>query len=126
MRYYIADQHFYHRSLLTSMDKRPFSTVEEMNQYMIDQWNSRVKPDDEVIILGLPEGVVQSTKFIPVRGLDTTGILLAGKDIINQVPGGESGFENCPEFARSVPELPDMFNFKWSHNRSLISFAVIS
>lgn len=34
------------------MDRRGFETVEEMNQYMIDQWNSRVRPNDEVVILG--------------------------------------------------------------------------
>lgn len=52
MRYYISDCHFFHRSLLTSMDKRPFESVEEMNEFMIKQWNSRIKKNDEVVILG--------------------------------------------------------------------------
>lgn len=52
MRYYIADQHFYHKNLLKRIDKRPFDTIEEMNQHMIDQWNSKVKDNDEVYILG--------------------------------------------------------------------------
>lgn len=52
MRYYIADCHFFHRSLLDRMDARGFSTVEEMNAYMIEKWNSRVRKNDEVIILG--------------------------------------------------------------------------
>lgn len=52
MRYYISDCHFYHRSLLTSMDKRPFDTVEDMNEFMIERWNSRVNKNDEVVILG--------------------------------------------------------------------------
>lgn len=52
MRYYISDCHFYHRSLLTAMDQRPFATVDEMNQAMIKAWNEKVRPNDEVVILG--------------------------------------------------------------------------
>lgn len=51
-RYYIADQHFYHKNLNHRMDNRGFSDVEYMNQYMIAQWNSKVKKNDEVVILG--------------------------------------------------------------------------
>ena len=52
MRYYIADCHFYHRSLLTKMDCRGFSSVEEMNETMIERWNHKVRVNDEVVILG--------------------------------------------------------------------------
>lgn len=52
MRYYIADCHFYHRALLNSMDHRGFQDVDEMNAYMIKQWNEKVKRSDEVVILG--------------------------------------------------------------------------
>ena len=52
MRYYIADCHFFHASLNTKMDKRGFESVEEMNEYMIQQWNKKVRKNDEVVILG--------------------------------------------------------------------------
>lgn len=52
MRYYIADCHFYHANMNDKMDKRGFATVEDMNDYMIKQWNSKVKKNDEVVILG--------------------------------------------------------------------------
>lgn len=52
MRYYISDLHFYHESLLTKMDKRGFSSCEEMHEYMIHRWNEKVRPQDEVVILG--------------------------------------------------------------------------
>ena len=52
MRYYIADCHFFHRSLLTKMDCRGFGSVDEMNETMINNWNSKVRSNDEVIILG--------------------------------------------------------------------------
>lgn len=52
MRYYIADCHFYHKNLLTEMDNRPFASVEQMNEYMIEKWNKKVHAHDEVVILG--------------------------------------------------------------------------
>lgn len=33
-------------------DTRPFSSVEEMNEYLVDDWNSKVKPGDTVYHLG--------------------------------------------------------------------------
>lgn len=51
-KFYIADLHFGHGNLNTKMDKRGFESVEEMNEYMIKQWNSVVHCGDEVYILG--------------------------------------------------------------------------
>lgn len=63
MRYYIADCHFFHEKLNERMDKRGFATVEEMNQYMIDKWNGKVRKNDEVVILGdLSFGKLEETK----------------------------------------------------------------
>lgn len=52
MRYYIADLHFFHGTLNDKMDCRGFASAEEMNCYMINQWNKRVRSCDEVVILG--------------------------------------------------------------------------
>jgi len=52
MRYYISDLHFFHDSLNSAMDNRGFSSVEEMNERMIEQWNSVVRKKDETVILG--------------------------------------------------------------------------
>lgn len=52
MRYYISDLHFYHKNLNDRMDKRGFGDVDQMNEYMIRRWNSRVRRNDEVVILG--------------------------------------------------------------------------
>ena len=52
MRYYISDLHFFHGEMNEKMDKRGFESTEAMNEYMIAQWNSRVKKKDEVIIIG--------------------------------------------------------------------------
>ena len=52
MRYYIADLHFFHDNLNTHMDNRGFESAEAMNEYMINRWNSRVRKNDDVVILG--------------------------------------------------------------------------
>lgn len=52
MRYYISDNHFFHKGVIERMENRPFNSLEEMHDYMIKQWNSRVKRGDEVVILG--------------------------------------------------------------------------
>ncbi len=52
MRYYIADCHFWHGALNDRMDRRGFASAEEMNAYMIVQWNRKVRRQDDVVILG--------------------------------------------------------------------------
>ena len=51
MKYYISDLHFSHKSIL-SFDNRPFFTISEMNETIINNWNSVVSANDEVYILG--------------------------------------------------------------------------
>lgn len=68
MRYYISDLHFYHERLNEHMDCRGFASVEEMNEYMIRRWNEKVKPKDEVVILGdLSMGTVKQTNELLTR-----------------------------------------------------------
>ncbi len=52
MRYYIADMHFFDGGVMKEMDRRPFGSVEEMHDCMIDRWNKKVKKRDEVFVLG--------------------------------------------------------------------------
>lgn len=51
MNRYIADLHFSHNNVI-KFDNRPFATVEEMNQTLVDNWNSVVKNEDTTYILG--------------------------------------------------------------------------
>lgn len=49
--WFTADTHFGHQRIL-ELSKRPFKTVEEMNNTMIENWNRVVGKDDTVYHLG--------------------------------------------------------------------------
>lgn len=49
--FFTADQHFGHAKIC-ELTGRPFTSVEEMNEVMIDKWNAVVKPGDTVWHLG--------------------------------------------------------------------------
>jgi calcineurin-like phosphoesterase family protein len=49
--YYTSDTHFRHRHIL-QFDKRPFASMEEMEEAIIKRWNGRVRPTDTVYHLG--------------------------------------------------------------------------
>ena len=51
-RMFISDLHFYHHALNRQMDLRGFKDFHEMNSFMIEQWNNKVRKNDEVFILG--------------------------------------------------------------------------
>ena len=51
MFYYIADTHFGHENIL-KMCRRPFESIEAMNDTLIRNWNERVTGNDTVYILG--------------------------------------------------------------------------
>lgn len=51
MIYYIADTHFRDQSIFDKC-KRPFKSIEDMENIIIDNWNKRVKDDDVVYVLG--------------------------------------------------------------------------
>ena len=51
MKYYISDLHLFHNRILEKFN-RPFSSVEEMHEVIINNWKNKVKDDDTVYILG--------------------------------------------------------------------------
>ena len=51
MNYYIADTHFGHKNIL-ELCNRPFDNIEQMNDTLTEKWNSKVKNNDHIYILG--------------------------------------------------------------------------
>lgn len=51
MKFYTSDLHFDHSNMI-SYENRPWSDVESMNEGLISRINERVKPNDELYILG--------------------------------------------------------------------------
>ncbi len=50
-KFYISDTHFGHDNIL-HFDNRPFKSVEEMEEVMVERWNAVVGKGDTVYILG--------------------------------------------------------------------------
>lgn len=89
MRYYISDLHFFHNTLNTQMDCRGFASAEEMNTYMIHQWNSRVRHNDEVVILG---------DFSFGNAVETNCILRQLKGTLYLIKGNHDHFVDDKQF----------------------------
>jgi len=51
MNWITSDHHFGHKNIIAYED-RPFTSVQEMDAYMIKRWNETVSPDDTVYHVG--------------------------------------------------------------------------
>ena len=49
--FWTSDSHYFHNNILKYCN-RPFGSVEAMNEALVANWNSVVKPDDHVYHLG--------------------------------------------------------------------------
>ena len=50
--FFTSDHHFGHRNII-KLCNRPFKSVEEMDEYMITQWNNMIKKGDFIEIVGI-------------------------------------------------------------------------
>ena len=77
------------------MDKRGFKSVEEMNEYMISKWNSKVTNADRVVILGdLSLGSVEETNELIHKLKGKLCLITGNHDKFVGKPGfDESRFE---------------------------------
>jgi len=81
LKRYISDLHFGGEELLTKFDNRKFSSVVEMNKYMIKQWNDTVKKGDMVIVLG----DMFSTKDVKLINMAMEEQSIGAKEVLNVV-----------------------------------------
>lgn len=82
--WFTADQHFYHSNILKFTKNngellRPnFSNIEEMNEYMIEKWNSVVAVDDKIYHLGDIVMPTSATKMSIIKRLNGRKVLIKG------------------------------------------------
>ena len=104
MDYFISDTHFFHENVIR-FDKRPFTSVEEMNAKMRDWWNNTVSEKDRVYILGdfiwLPPSDPEYIKF--TKSLNGKKVLIKGNH--DNVEKFSSELKNCFEDIKSRKEI---------------------
>lgn len=103
-RFFTSDTHFGHQRIIELCD-RPVSSVDEMNEVMIQRWNSVVKPTDTVYHMG-DVALGKIADSLPLVGR------LNGKKIL--VPGNHdrvfSGVKQSHR-ERFFPEYMKVFDF---------------
>lgn len=104
MDYFISDTHFFHENVIR-FDKRPFTSVEEMNAKMRDWWNNTVSEKDRIYILGdfiwLPPSDPEYIKF--TKSLNGKKVLIKGNH--DNVEKFSSELKDCFEDIKSRKEI---------------------
>lgn len=99
MDYFISDMHFGHSNVIR-LNNRPFKTVEEMNQFMINAWNSKVTDEDTVYILGDVSYRSEVDVVKLLKGLKGKKVLIVGNH-------DKKNLKN-PAFRKCFEEICDM------------------
>lgn len=84
--FFTSDLHFGHRNIL-EFCRRPFNSVEEMDEALISNWNSVVKPNDWVFDLGDFAFAPHHRWYELLARLNGKHILILGNHDITRWPG---------------------------------------
>lgn len=95
MIFFTSDTHFFHKNII-KYSNRPFTSVEEMNEALIKNWNKTVSPNDTIYHLGdfgfsniqnLKEIInkLNGNKILILGNHDKNLNSLIGKDKFNQI-----------------------------------------
>lgn len=91
--YILSDTHLFHNRII-EYEKRPFSSVEEMNEVIVNNWNSVVRSVDKVIHLGdVTFGTVGQAQII--KKLSGYKILVKGNHDRSLVRMCDLGFQEA-------------------------------
>ena len=123
----ISDTHFGHANFLNFKDEtgnpiRPFASVEEMDDTMIQRWNAKVKPSDHVYHLG--DFCIRKEYLTVAKCLNGHLRLVRGNhDIFRTKQYLNAGFEEihgCRVLSdvclTHVAIHPDSLKFRWHGN----------
>lgn len=106
--YLTSDHHFGHKNIIAYED-RPFTTVEEMDEFMIQRWNETVKPGDTVYHLGDFALVNLERIAALLKRLNGRKILILGNHDRAAHRMAEAGFDEVYKYLVLYRDDP------WSH-----------
>ena len=114
--YFTADTHFNHKNIIQYCN-RPFQTVEEMNETLIQNWNNVVRTNDIIFHLG-DFGFGKINKSIDIlKRLNGKKYLITG----NHDKKLNNEFKSYFEFVRSYYEIKDIEpNIVLNHYSSIV------
>jgi calcineurin-like phosphoesterase family protein len=108
--FFAADTHFFHKNIC-KYTHRPFSSVEEMNETLINNWNSVVSDGDEVFFLGdFSFGNASQVKDILFRLKGQIKIVYGNHD--SSLKQFLKGINNYPELKKRIQILGDYAEIK--------------
>lgn len=92
--YFIADTHFGHEKII-KICNRPFTSAEEMEKQIIDNWNNKVSDEDTVYILGdFSFKMTKENAINILKQLNGKKVLIKGN---HDKFVGQRDFDNCFE-----------------------------
>lgn len=103
MIYFIADTHFSEGNIIR-YENRPFADVTEMDQELLSRWNSIVKKDDEVYVLG-DFGAEGKEKFILNRLYGKKFLIKGNHDVRSNQYYRDAGFEEVYDHPVIIKEF---------------------
>jgi len=118
MIYFTADTHFFHRNIILYCN-RPFQFTDEMNEAMIERWNSKVSDTDSIYHLGDFGWMKYKTGK---EGMREVFIRLNGKKFLCKGSHDSKLIKMYPEFFEEIREsfvvdkrifLSHYFHYVW-------------
>jgi len=113
MIYFTSDTHFDHSNII-NLCKRPFKDVNQMNEKIIQNWNSCVNDDDEIYIIG--------DFTFNGNGTDANNILSRLNGIKYMIKGNHDKFLNDEAFDKNYFEWIKDYHVLNYQKRKLILF----
>lgn len=123
--FFISDTHFGHKNILTFTTNegkrlRDFSSIEEMDEFIVTSWNKVVRPQDKVYHLG---DVAMSHKHLPILArLNGEKILIKGNHDTGKIEQYTPYFKDIRgshqfdgKLLTHIPVHVSALN-RWSHN----------
>lgn len=126
--YYISDTHFGHSNIITFKNEqgelvRPFNSVEEMDELMVENWNKRVRSVDTIYHLG--DVCINRRCLVILRRLNGRKILVRGNHDIFKLKDYVPYFEDIRAYKvlpasgiifSHIPIHPDQLNGRFKLN----------